>query len=195
MFIELAARDLELREQLIKEGKLFGDYNSDMEALHIANGKILEHYLVEHGWPIDPDESAAAWLVLMHAISLPKLQRAALKVLQAQSIVEPWRVAMLEDIVFVFSGKKQTFGTQWDWDANGEMQPYAIYDPNAVDALRASVDLEPLDSVRAGVQERIKKEGDSAPKDRPAYLKKRLDWMIRVGWITSIDEVDPSYLI
>lgn len=194
MFVELAARDLGLREQLIKEGKLFGDYNSEMEALHISNGKILEQYLVEHGWPTEEEESATAWLVLMHAISLPKLQRAALKVLQSQPILEPWRVAMLEDRVFTCSGKKQTFGTQWDWDANGEMQPNAIHAPEIVDELRASVGLEPLDQKRIAMRERITQEGESAPKDRPAYLKKRLDWMLRVGWIDSIDEVDPAYL-
>jgi hypothetical protein len=194
MFIELAARDLALREQLLKEGKLFGGYDPEMEALQIANGRILQEHIEQHGWPEDEVESKAAWLVLAHAISMPKLQQSAVKLFNDNpSLVPAQMVAMLEDRVLVFLGKKQKYGTQFDWDEKGELSPYPLDDPQNIDALRAAAGLNSLDQRTIELREHAKLEGETAMQDRDQYLLERLQWMMKVGWIDNINDVDPAY--
>lgn len=194
MFIELAARDLGLREQLLKEGKLFGGYNPEMEALQVANGRILQQHIEDRDWPEDEVESKAAWLVLAHAISMPKLQQSAVKLFNEQpSLVPPQMVAMLEDRVLVFLGRKQRYGTQFDWDETGELSPYPIEKPEDVDQLRAEKGLPTLAERTIELREHAKLEGETAMSDRDQYLLERLQWMIKVGWISNIDDVDPAY--
>jgi hypothetical protein len=194
MFVELAARDLGFREQLLKEGKLFGGYHPEMEALQVANGRILQQHIEQHGWPEEEVESKAAWLVLAHAISMPELQQNAVKLFSSNpSLVPPQMVAMLEDRVLVFLGKKQKYGTQFDWDENGELNPYPLEDPENVDALRAEKGLPTLDQRTIELREHANQEGETAMQDRDQYLLERLQWMVKVGWIDNIDDVDPAY--
>jgi hypothetical protein len=195
MFVELAQADQELREQLIREGTLFGGYNSEMEAMHNEHGGILSEYLVANGWPEEKLESDAAWLILMHSISLPTLQRSALQLLQtSNSFITKAQLATLEDRVLVNSGKKQKYGTQWDWDATGKLNPLPIEDSTSVNALRQRVGLNTLEERGNELRTHADEEGERAPKDRPAYLRSRHEWMLRVGWIDSLDEIDPAFL-
>jgi hypothetical protein len=194
MFIELAARDLELRERLIGEGKLFGGYNPEMEVLHIANGQILQQYIRDKGWPKDEDESKAAWLVLVHSISMPELQQQALEMLQREETGVPASmVAMLEDRVLTLRGGKQKYGTQFDWDESGELNLMPIEDPEQVDLLRAGIGLESIEERTAFIRARAVEEGETAMEDRDQYLLERLHWMKKVGWIDNIEDVDPAY--
>ena len=194
MFLELAARDLGLREQLIKEGKLFGGYNPEMEALHVANGKILQQYIAEHGWPEDEDESKAAWLVLVHAISMPELQKGALAMFRSKKTGVPEHmIAMLEDRVLTLSGKKQKWGTQFDWDDNDEMSPQPIEDPEQVDERRRSIGLDTMAERQEFIRQRALDEGEKPIEDRDQYLLQRLQWSTKVGWIDDVVTVDPAY--
>ncbi len=194
MFNELAARDLSLREQLINEGKLFGGYNPEMEVLHIANGQILQQYLRDSGWPTDEDESKAAWLVLVHSISMPELQEQALQMLKHEETGVPAAmVAMLEDRVLTLRGGKQKYGTQFDWDESGELNPMPIEDPEKVDLLRAGIGLDSMEERKTFIRARAVEEGETAMPDRDQYLLERVQWMVKVGWIDTIDDVDPAY--
>jgi hypothetical protein len=194
MFLELAARDLGLRERLINEGKLFGGYNPEMEALHIANGRILQQYIAEHGWPDDEQESKAAWLVLVHSISMPELQKKALAMFKSTDTGVPAHmIAMLEDRVLALSGRKQKYGTQWDWDENGELNPQPIEDEANLDELRRSVGLDTIEERRSMMRGRAAEEGETAMDDRDQFLLERLHWMVKVGWIDNINDVDPAY--
>ena len=78
----LLKKDFALRDELISREELFGDYNAEMEALQTANGKKLESLIELFGWPdkeIDGEEAVkCAWYIVMHAISLPSLQRQVL---------------------------------------------------------------------------------------------------------------------
>lgn len=194
MFVELAAHDLGLREQLIEEGKLFGGYHPEMEALHVANGRILQQYLSGQGWPEDEEESKAAWLVLVHAISMPELQRSTLEMLKSThtSVPAPM-IAMLEDRVLTCSGKKQKYGTQFEWDENGELSPYPIVDATRIDELRRSMGMDSIEERKAFIRARAVEEGEQPIEDRDRYLLERLQWMKKVGWIDNIDDVDSAY--
>jgi hypothetical protein len=66
---------------------------------------------------------------VQHAISLPQFQRQCLALLQAavtRGEAPAWQVAMLTDRIRILEGRQQLYGTQFDWDANGQMSPLPI---------------------------------------------------------------------
>lgn len=193
----LAQQDIELRANLVQKGELFGDYHALMEALHISNGTRLEALIDRLGWPdLDTDGQEvldAAWLIAMHAISLPVLQKKILKVLKAGANCSKQQLAMLEDRVLVFSGKKQKFGTQFDWSRTGQLLPYPIEDEEFVEERRLSVNLPPLSLNLERLRERAKNEGEVPPPDHLAYVARRESWMLRTGWIRQLSDIDVEY--
>jgi hypothetical protein len=161
----LLKNDFALRDELILKGELFGGYNAEMEALQTANGKELESLIERFGWPdkeIDGEEAVkSAWYIVMHAISLPSLQRKVLGILESdRTACLPAQLAMLEDRVLVFSGKKQKYGTQMDWNSNGNLNPYPIENIEQVDLLRKEVNLPPLRESIITLRERAITEQD-----------------------------------
>jgi hypothetical protein len=196
----LIAQDFSLREELIERGVLFGDYHPEMEALHIANGRKLELLIEQFGWPdasIDGSKAIKnAWYIIMHAISLPALQRRVLKILQSTpNASSPEQIAMLEDRTLVFSGKKQRFGTQVDWDHNGALNPFPIENVEHVDILRAKANMPPLNDSLISLRERVIEEAEAPPANIAEYTRRREDWMLRMGWIRDKSEIDPSYAV
>lgn len=183
MFVRLVEKDLELRQRLIQEGKLFGRYDLEMEALHIKHANILKDHLQEHGWPQDDEESRAAWLILQHAISMPELQKQALLTFRSQptNLPDPL-IAALEDRALTLSGQKQKWGTSWDWDENGELNPTPIEDEENVNARRASAGLDSIEECAIRMRARSEQEGESAPADREQFLRGKQEWARRVGW-------------
>ena len=158
-------------------------------------GSIIGTWL---GWPdaVRDGEAAQrnAWLIVQHAISLPELQRKVLALLKSNpSYCTPLELAMLEDRTLVFSGKKQKFGTQFDWDANGELNPYPIEDEEKVDSQRAEVGLPPLGDTVRQHRARAEAEGETSPRDYKAFVQSQEEWMICMGWIRSRSEIDLAY--
>ena len=47
----LQRRDLDMRDWLLREGRLYGDYADEMQAVHIANARQLDAIIDRHGWP------------------------------------------------------------------------------------------------------------------------------------------------
>lgn len=90
--------------------------------------------------------------------------------------------AFLEDRIAVLEGRPQRFGTQFDWDARGELSPQPIDDPAGVDARRATVGLEPLAVRTAELRARAAAEGDRAPADPAARAAEAKAWARRAGW-------------
>ena len=195
---ELLKEDFALRKKLLVDGKLFGGYNSEMEALHNRNGAILERLLSEHGWPnLERDGEAiqqAAWYIVMHSISMPPLQRMVLGLLMSDSHgLPPTHIAMLEDRVLIYSGKRQLYGTQMDMNAEGVLIPSPIEDEDHVDERRAVVGFPRLASALAQAREKEQHEGEVVNYDFADYWKGRFAWMLRVGWIGDLSEVDQAY--
>ncbi|HWF44949.1 MAG TPA: DUF6624 domain-containing protein [Candidatus Kapabacteria bacterium] len=194
----LLSQDFSLREELIERGVLFGGYHPEMETLHIANGKRLEFLIEQFGWPdasIDGSEAIKnAWYIVMHAISLPTLQRRVLKIFKSTpNASSPEQVAMLEDRTLVFSGKKQRFGTQVDWDHNRVLNPFPIENLERVNILRANANMPSLKESLTSLRERALQEVEYPPINIAEYTKRREDWMLRVGWIRDKSEIDPAY--
>ena len=186
----MAADDQRLRTELASDGSLFGGYHPRMRELHDRNAGRLHEIWTEHGWPtrslVGVEGAHAAWLILQHAIAQPVLQRAGLAALQLlveSGEVDPVEVAMLHDRICTFEGTPQSFGTQFDWDAEGRMSPLPVDDMALVDMRRQKLGLSTL----AAEVARRRAEVDADPNDGPPvnwerYQRARLQWLKQVGW-------------
>ncbi len=195
---DLIEKDNILRNQLIEKKQLFLGYNPEMEALQLSNGKKLEELISQYGWPlsthIEKEIIDAAWLIGMHAISLPSLQKKMLSLFKNDhTLCLPFQSAMLEDRVLVSSGKKQKFGTQLDWDENGLLNPFPIDKPETVDERRKQVGLDPLEMTIERLRRRANAEGEKPPQDLGEHTELRESWMLRVGWISNLSEIETAY--
>ncbi|MEM6292018.1 MAG: DUF6624 domain-containing protein [Myxococcota bacterium] len=187
--LAMAARDLAVRERLAADGSLFDGYHPHMEHVHLEHAARLSDLIDDIGWPnvelVGAEAAEAAWLILQHAISMPALQRRGLALLETEAAhdrAEASNVAMLEDRIRVFEGRAQRFGTQFDWDANGQLSPHPIEDPAGVDARRREVGLPPLDETTAKHRRRAREEGEHPPDDAAARRAQADAWARRVGW-------------
>lgn len=190
--IEAAQRDWETRARLAASGALFDGYHPEMEAVHQENAALLERAIDDiGGWPVrskfGDDGAGAAFLIAQHAIGLPAFQRRVLALLLEGAEAGEVNVvdtAYLSDRIAVFEERPQLFGTQFDWDEQGQLSPVRILDPDDVDARRASVGLPALGEVIADMRARVQAEGQGPPTD---LAKRRADfesWARRVGWRT-----------
>jgi Family of unknown function (DUF6624) len=189
--LEMTEHDETVREELAQTGELFNGYHPKIAEVHRKNAKRLDEIVMQYGWPdesvVDKDGAEAAWRIVQHAIDQPDFQRrmfARLLEAAAEGRIERWQPALLEDRICALEGRPQKYGTQFDWDENGQMSPYPeIEDPSIVNELRASVGLPPLEQAIARQREAIKGSGEPIPKD---IKKRRVEieaWARSVGWI------------
>jgi hypothetical protein len=184
-----ARRDLETRARLAETGALFNGYHPEMEAVHDENAALLARVFEAIGWPgrhaVGDDGARAAFAILQHAISHPELQRRGLALMleaipldQANAL----DAAYLSDRVAMFEGREQTFGTQFDWDAQGRLSPAPVRDPETLDERRASVGLPPIADSTAEMRARAAAEGERAPADLPQRRAAYEAWARKAGW-------------
>lgn len=187
--IAAARRDREVRADLVKRGELFAGYNPEMEAVHLENADLLEQAITEIGWPgrakVGDDGAGAAFMIAQHAISRPALQRRALElVLEAipEGQANPLDAAYLSDRIASFEGRPQLFGTQFDWDANGQLSPLPIAEPEKIDERRADLGLPPMAETIAQMRATAAAENENKPIDYDTRKRQFEEWAHRVGW-------------
>lgn len=188
--IELKNADLELRDQLIQKGTLGNGYNEEMEKLHNENAAQLNAIIDEIGYPtidkVGEEGSKAAWLVIQHAISKPQFMRKCVKLLEiavSENDANPVLLAYLADRIAVYGGEPQLYGTQFDWDENGEFSPQPFDNLNKVNQRRTSIGLNTLQEQTEVIRRQASNENQHPPKDfekRQAEINK---WRKKVGWI------------
>lgn len=189
LLIAAARRDAETRTRLAAAGALFDGYHPEMEAVHDENAGLLARVFDDIGWPgrhkLGEDGARAAFLILQHAIGHPDLQRRGLALLLEaipRGEANALDAAYLADRIAVFEGGEQTFGTQFDWDANGQLSPAPTRAPETLDERRASVGLPPMAETIAHMRARAAAEGERAPVDLPQRRAQFEAWARRVGW-------------
>lgn len=189
LLVEAARRDMDTRARLAANGDLFKGYHPEMEAVHDENAALLTRVFDEIGWPgrreYGDDGAGAAFLILQHAIGHPDLQRRGLAlILEAipEGQANPLDAAYLSDRIAIFEGGEQTFGTQFDWDANGQLSPAPVRDPDSLDDRRASVGLPPMTETIAHMRANAAAEGDIAPPDLAERRAEYDSWARKVGW-------------
>ncbi len=188
--IELQKADLELRDQLIRNGQLSDGYNLEMESLHIKNAEILNEIIEKIGYPtiekVGAEASEAAWLVIQHSISKPEFMKKCAVLLEkavAGNQAEAKHLAYLTDRIAVFEDREQLYGTQFDWDENGEMNPKPFDDLEKVNFRRKSVGLNSLQEQTEIIRKQIFRENQKPPADRRERNKQADEWRKKVGWI------------
>lgn len=187
--LRMLKMDYQYRDQLAKEGRLMDAYDPLMEKIHTDNGRRLEKIIAQHGWPhhslVGEDGEEAAWVLAQHAISIPLLQRQVLDLLKAVRDPTPKmrrRIAKLEDRICFFEGKKQKYGTNFDWDEHQQMSPTPIDRPENVDALRDEMGLPPLAKAIAKMRHEVEGAGIKPPKNPLQKQKEFTAWLKRTGW-------------
>ena len=187
--LAMASEDLRVRSELAADGSLFGDYHPRMRAVHDANAARLDALVQERGWPGEPQVgeagAKAAWLIVQHAIAQPGFQRRALEALRVaaeRGHVPPVQPAMLEDRIRTLEGRPQRYGTQFDWDQQGELSPLPLEDPGGVDERRRSVGLGSLAEAAREHRAAAAAGGETPPTDWSAYRRRMEQWLREVGW-------------
>lgn len=188
--LALKQRDESTRARLLESGVLLDGYSEEMEAVHLENAAALETILEDHGWPgvslVGEEGAEAAWLVAQHAISRPGFQRHCLRWMRRTVAAEDaplWQEAYLTDRIRMNEQRPQVYGTQLDWDSDGELSPWKIEAPTEVDKRRAEIGLLPLAEAVEIARRHARDEGHEPPVDREGSLERQEMWARRVGWI------------
>jgi hypothetical protein len=191
--LALRTKDLEVRQRLIEEGKLFIGYAIEMEEVHLANAKRLQEIISEIGYPtidkVGSEASQAAWLIIQHAISLPDFMKSCLALAQEQSAdnkIDPVHVAFLSDRIAMYENRPQAYGTQFIRNDTGELTPYQLDDTLAVvNQRRQALGLNTVEERLKELKQQAQKEkepektNDQIQKEKEAYD----NWRRKVGWI------------
>lgn len=80
----------------------------------------------------------------------------------------------------MFENRPQLYGTQYDWDENGQMSPWPIEDEEHVDDRRRAIGMRPLAENTASMREGVEKE--PPPRDWALRRKEFDDWARKTGW-------------
>jgi hypothetical protein len=187
--LAMGAEDLRVRKELARSGALFEGYHPRMREIHERNAARLAAIMEAQGWPgrsfVGEEASEAAWLILQHAIGNPSLQRRGLALIKkaaATGDVSLIHVAMLEDRVRSNEGKGQLYGTQFDWDEDGQMSPLPIEDEPNVDRRRAEVGLTPLAEDVKRKRQLAAESGERPPQNWSARQAEIQEWLRSTGW-------------
>ena len=187
--IELKNADLELRDRLIQKGHLGEGYNEEMANLHNKNAEILNEIIDTIGYPtidkVGKEASEAAWLVIQHSIGQPDFMKKCVKLLEvavSENNANSQNLAYLTDRIAVFEDNPQHYGTQFDWDENGELSPNRFDDLTKVNQRRKSIGLNSLEEQTAIIRKQAKSENQSPPKDLEKRKQEITKWKKTVGW-------------
>jgi len=188
--VELQNADLELRDKLIQNGQLFDGYNKEMEAMHNRHAEILNEIIEKHGFPtiekFGKEASDAAWLVIQHSISKPEFMKKCVVLLKkavAENQADAKQLAYLTDRIAVFEDRPQLYGTQFDWNENGEMSPKLFDDLEKVNERRKSVGLNSLQEQIEIIRKQILAENQKPPANLKERNNQADEWRKKVGWI------------
>ena len=189
--LALVAEDERVRAELAADGTLFDGYNARMREVHERNAAVLAGLMDAHGWPgfavAGTDGAAAAWRIAQHAIGLPAFQRRSLRLLEeaaAKGDADPRHAALLDDRIAFNERRPQKHGTQFDWDEAGNMSPWLLDDPAAVDRRRAALGMKSMSEQAAAFRDESDEWKEHAPRDWHARQQEIEEWARAVGWIT-----------
>jgi len=185
--VALAEGDQSVRNELAADGSLgLHGYHPRMETVHKENAARLAVIIEQYGWPgltlVGEQGAWAAWLIVQHAIGNPPFMRQCLSLLkQAVSNGEavPWQGAMLEYRIRMYEGKPQIYGSQFQPDENGQLNPYQIENPESVNDRRLAVGLNTIEERTAELRAQRARENISTPPDLEEQFEK---WLYSSGW-------------
>ncbi|WP_454046063.1 DUF6624 domain-containing protein [Chryseobacterium sp. Marseille-Q8038] len=177
--IELAGKDLSVREKLFEAGQLSGGYHPEMEEIHRANAKRLREIIAQIGYPtiskVGEKANDAVWLIIQHAIGEPEFMKTCYVMMEEHyNDINPIHTAYLYDRIQVFQSKPQKYGTQ----LTAEGTIYPVENKENLNAEREKVNLPVFSNAE------IHKIPE--PEDIPEIDSKDGEytvWRKKTGWI------------
>lgn len=192
---ERRRHDLDVRQRLVTEGKLFRGYNPEMEEVHLGNARRLQEIIVQIGWPaqeqVGEEASQAAWLIVQHAISLPSFMIGALALMKEQEkerTIDPVNLAFLSDRIAMYTNRPQSYGTQFVDDEQGRLVSYQLDDSTEqVNQRREKLGLNTVEErlVELIAQMKVEQEKQPTANERQFEQEKYDTWRRKVGWIST----------
>jgi len=82
----------------------------------------------------------------------------------------------------VLEGKPQLYGTQFDWDKNGELSPELFDDLIKVNQRRRSIGLNSLEEQTGVIRRQANLEKQTPPADFEKRKAEIEQWKKAVGW-------------
>lgn len=187
--IDMKNADLALRSKLALSGQLGAGYHHEMEQLHMRNTRLLNDMIDSIGYPtidkVGEEASEAAWLIIQHSIGNPGFMKKCeelLKIAVSENKANPKNLACLSDRIAVSEGKLQQYGTQFDWDENGDLSPNKYDDLIKVNERRISIGLNTLEEQTAIIRKRAADENQAPPEDFVKRTKEMEEWRWKAGW-------------
>lgn len=188
--IEMMSADLAFRNELISEGELSNGYNKEMERIHIDNSEKLNEIIDKIGFPttekVGKEANHAAWMIIQHSISSPVFMKKCADLLSVEvslNKADPKLLATLTDRIVILEGNPQLYGTGFDWDENGVLNPNKYDDLDKVNERRKSIGLNTLEEQTKLIRQQALAENQGPPADFDLKKKQYEEWRKRVGWI------------
>lgn len=188
--IEMMSADLAFRNELISEGELSNGYNKEMERIHIDNSEKLNEIIDKIGFPttekVGKEANHAAWMIIQHSISSPVFMKKCADLLSVEvslNKADPKLLATLTDRIVILEGNPQLYGTGFDWDENGVLNPNKYDDLDKVNERRKSIGLNTLEEQTKLIRQQALAENQGPPADCDLKKKQYEEWRKRVGWI------------
>jgi len=182
--VAMRAKDLRVREELLKTGELGEGYAPRMEAVHRQNAARLRAIIAEHGWPdrelVGGDGTLAAWFIAQHAIGEPYFQRQALRLVQEKvrlGKVPAAQEAFLSDRIAMYEGRPQRYGTQSLPCPDGQYRRWQTEDPEHLNERRAAMGMPPVADDPAETEPTL--EALAKYQD---WLRGYEEWLRKAGW-------------
>lgn len=176
--LQLAAKDLEVRERLMNECSLGAGYHPEMEMVHRKNTETLRNIIEEIGFPgiskVGEEANEAAWLIVQHSIAEPQMMMDFYKMMSENGWdVNKKHMAYLYDRIQYFQGKPQKYGTQ----LNSDGSIYPVSDREQLNVLRMQFDLLPVSEADLKM---------IRPAEHIGYIEKQdpdyVIWRNSIGW-------------
>ena len=188
--IELKNADLALRNKLVQNGQLSEGYNEEMKELNDRNAKTLNDIIDTIGYPtidkVGKEANEATWLVVQHSIGQPQFMKKCAELLEiavSENKADQNNLAYLTDRIAVFEGMPQLYGTQFDWDENGNLSPNHCDDLTKVNERRKSIGLNTLGEQTEIIRKRVIDEKQTPPTDFEKRKQEIKEWKKSIGWI------------
>jgi hypothetical protein len=83
--------------------------------------------------------------------------------------------------------RPQKYGTQFDWGENGDMAPWRVDDPKAVERRRQALGMTPYAEQVAKVRDEWRQSRERAPLDWHARQREIEAWAREVGWLPPLE--------
>jgi len=189
--VQMMEGENRLKAELASDGSLYEGYPQQIRELHLHQANELERIIETHGWPgislVGMEGAEAVWLILQHSISRPDFMKKCVPLFESavqDNEASVKHLSCLADGIRYFSRQPQIYGNYFDWNEKGQFCPWVIEDPENVNERRQQAGLNTLEERIKEMEEEVRSNNLSPPKD---YLKRQsemLEFLREVGWVT-----------